>query len=426
MEKAKLILENQTVELPIVTGSENEKGLDISTLRGKTGYITLDPGYVNTGSCTSGITFIDGEKGILRYRGYPIEQLAAQNVRFTDVAHLLIWGDFPSANRKKEYSELLTEHAYIHEDMLHFFNGFPANAHPMAILTSMVASLSAFYPNIPCDDGDLPENCNVIKILAKVRTIAAISYRKSLGLPILYPNPDLNYVENFMHMMFGKKNVAPVIDPVAEKALNLILLLHADHEQNCSTSAVRVVGSSLADLYATIAAGIAALWGRLHGGANQQILEMLQMIQDDGGNYRKYVELAKDKNSDFRLFGFGHRVYKNYDPRARILSEISDELLGQLHKEDPLLEVARELEKVALEDDYFIERKLYPNVDFYSGILLRAMGIPTNMFTVIFVLGRLPGWLAQYREMMKEPKKKIARPRQIYIGETKRDYQLQD
>ena len=423
METAKLILPEKSIELPIIVGTEDEKGLDISRLRNETGYITLDPGYVNTGSCQSSITFIDGETGILRYRGYPIEQLADSGIRFTDVAHLLIWGELPEqAGRKAEYSAMLTDEAYIHEDMRHFFNGFPANAHPMAILTSMVASLSAFYPEDSCENSEMVADCTIVRLLAKVRTIAAFSYRKSLGLPVRYPNPNLNYVENFLFMMFGRHFSDYDIDPVIEKALNLILVLHADHEQNCSTSAVRVVGSSQADLYATVAAGIAALWGRLHGGANQQILEMLEIIINDGGNYKKYVEMAKDKNNDFRLYGFGHRVYKNYDPRARILRKVTAEVLDTLNISNPLLDVARELEQVALEDEYFIERKLYPNVDFYSGILLKAMGIPTNMFTVIFVLGRLPGWLAQYREMITEPKTKIARPRQIYIGEKERPF----
>ena len=418
MSNAKLIIENQTLELPIISGSENEKAIDITQLRSTTGYITMDPGYGNTGSCVSDITFIDGEKGILQYRGFPIEELA-KGTSFTDVAHLLIYGNMDESEEKAEFKREIKKHANIHEDMKRFFDGFPLSAHPMAILSSMVTALSAFNPDSESHEPELID-LNIAKLIAKVKTIAAYSYRKSQGLPFLYPDPDLNYVDNFLHMMFSDSQEEYQQNPVMSEVLNLLLILHADHEQNCSTSTVRMTGSSHANLYATISAGIAALWGPRHGGANQAVIEMLEMIKADGGDYQKYVNLAKDKNSDFRMMGFGHRVYKNYDPRASVIKDAASRVLKVLEIDDPLLEIAQNLERIALEDEYFVERKLYPNVDFYSGIIYRAMGIPTNMFTVMFALGRLPGWLAHWREMILDPSSRINRPRQIYVGETKR------
>ncbi len=420
MKTANLNIENDTIELPINTGTENEKAIDISSLRSKTGYITLDPGYGNTGSCKSKITFVDGEKGILRYRGYPIEKLAKDG-NFTEVSYLLIYGELPNANQREEFSASLKKHANLHEDMKRFFDGFPLSAHPMAILSSMVTAISAFNPESNSwNDKDVDQS--IVLALAKVKSIAAFSYRKSHGLPFIYPRSDLNYVENFLHMMFSDSQEEYHTHPVFAEALNLLLILHADHEQNCSTSTVRMAGSSQANLFATISAGIGALWGKLHGGANQSVIEMLNTIKDDNCDYRKYVDLAKNKSSDFKLFGFGHRVYKNYDPRAKVLGEAADRVLNALKIDDPLLDIARNLEQVALEDEYFVERKLYPNVDFYSGIIYKAMGIPVNMFTVMFALGRLPGWLAHWHEMVVSKKSRINRPRQIYIGKGVRDY----
>ena len=420
MKKAKLILENnKTIELPIVKGSENEKAVDITSLRSQTGYITLDPGYGNTGACLSDITFIDGEAGILRYRGFPIEQVVL-NTNFTDLSHLLIYGDQENENNLIKFKKSLRKHAVIHEDMKRFFDGFPSNAHPMAILSSMVTALSSYYQ----DDDDNKEeiiDINIVRLLAKVKTIAAYSYRKSHGLPFIYPEPELGYVENFLHMMFADSQEDHHSDQIIVEALNLLLILHADHEQNCSTSTVRMVGSSHANIYATISAGISALWGPLHGGANQAVIEMLKTIHKDGGDYKKYIDLAKDKNSSFRLMGFGHRVYKNYDPRARVIKEMTEKVLNKLNIQDPLLDIAKELESIALSDDYFVKRGLYPNVDFYSGIIYRALGFPTNMFTVMFALGRLPGWIAHWREMILNPKNRINRPRQVYTGIKKRD-----
>jgi len=418
MSNAKLIIENQTLELPIISGSENEKAIDITKLRNTTGYITMDPGYGNTGSCISDITFIDGEKGILQYRGYPIEELT-KGTSFTDVAHLLIYGNMDESIEKNNFKNEIKKHANIHEDMKRFFDGFPLSAHPMAILSSMVTALSAFNPDSESYNPEVID-LNITKLIAKVKTIAAYSYRKSQGLPFLYPEPELNYVDNFLHMMFSDSQEEYQQNPVMSEVLNLLLILHADHEQNCSTSTVRMTGSSHANLYATISAGIAALWGPRHGGANQAVIEMLEMIKEDGGDYKKYVDLAKNKNSDFRMMGFGHRVYKNYDPRASVIKKAAGRVLKALEIDDPLLEIAQNLERIALEDDYFVGRKLYPNVDFYSGIIYRAMGIPTNMFTVMFALGRLPGWLAHWREMILDPSSRINRPRQIYAGETKR------
>jgi citrate synthase len=417
MQPAKLNLDGRDYEFPVVVGTENEVGIDFTKLRSTTGAIALDPGYGNTGSCTSSITFIDGEKGILRYRGYPIEEIA-ETGRFEEICYLLIHGRLPHADELADFRDRLTHHSMIHESLKSFFEDFPAGAHPMMILSAMVASLSAFYPTESPADVDL----NIVRLLAKVQTIAAFSYKKSVGQPFIYPRNDLSYTENFLHMMFAVPPETYTVPPVLDRALNLLLMLHADHEQNCSTSAVRVVGSSQANLFASISAGISALWGPLHGGANQRVIEMLQIIHDEGGNYEKYVERAKDKNDSFRLMGFGHRVYKNFDPRARILKEVADDVLLELGIVDPLLDIAKNLERVALEDPFFIERKLYPNVDFYSGILYRAMKIPTNMFTVMFALGRLPGWISQWKEMRLDPKAKIARPRQIYTGESERPF----
>ena len=420
MKKAKLILDNHSLELPIIEGSEKEKAIDITSLRQETGYITLDPGFGNTGSCVSNITFIDGESGILRYRGFPIEDLV-QSTTFTDLSYLLLYGDHKNQNDLSKFKKRLRKHAVIHEDMKRFFDGFPPNAHPMAILSSMVTALSSYHED---EDGvDLSEviDLNIVRLLAKVKTIAAYSYRKSHGLPFIYPDLDLGYVENFLHMMFSDSQEEYHNEKIVVDALNLLLILHADHEQNCSTSTVRMVGSSQANIYATISAGISALWGPLHGGANQAVIEMLKLINKDDGNYTKYIELAKNKESSFRLMGFGHRVYKNYDPRAKVIKGMADKILNQLNVQDPLLDIAKKLEEIALKDEYFIKRGLYPNVDFYSGIIYRAMGFPTNMFTVMFALGRLPGWLAHWREMILDPSSRINRPRQIYTGIPKRD-----
>ena len=414
MQHAKLQLNGNEYEFPVVVGSENEVGIDFTTLRSKTGAIALDPGYANTGSCLSEVAFIDGERGILRYRGYPIEEVAA-TASFVEVCYLLIYGKLPNRDELVRFDDQLTRHSMIHEDMKKFFEGFPPSAHPMAILSAMVASLSAYYPQ------NAERDLNIVRLLSKVKTIAAFSYKKTVGQPFIYPRNDLSYTQNFLHMMFAVPAEPYHVPDVLDRALNLLLILHADHEQNCSTSTVRMVGSSQANLFASIAAGVCALWGPLHGGANQRVIEMLEMIRDDGGNYQKYVEMAKDKDSSFRLMGFGHRVYKNFDPRARILKKTADRVLEQLGHKDSLLDIAKNLERVALEDEYFVERKLYPNVDFYSGIIYRAMEIPTKMFTVMFALGRLPGWIAQWREMRRDPGGRINRPRQIYTGATQRE-----
>jgi len=418
MSVAQLILDGEEYELPVVTGSEGEVGVDISKLRAASGAVTLDSGFANTGACESAITFIDGEKGILRYRGYPIEEIA-EHASFTEVCYLLINGRRPSVAELEEFDHELTYHSLLHEDMKNFFTGFPASAHPMAILSTMVASLSSYYPQSATRRVDL----NIIRLLSKARTIAAFSFKKSLGQPFMYPRNDLSFTQNFQYMMFAVPAERYEVSTVMDRALNLLLILHADHEQNCSTSTVRMVGSSEANLYASISAGINALWGPLHGGANQKVIEMLARIQEDGSDYEKYVAMAKDKSSDFRLMGFGHRVYKNFDPRARILKKAADEVLAEMGKEDPLLDIAKQLERVALEDEYFVSRRLYPNVDFYSGILYRGMGIPTNMFTVMFALGRLPGWIAHWKEMREDPRGRIHRPRQIYVGETERAWE---
>jgi len=418
MSTAKLILDGREYEFPVVMGSEDEKGIDISSLRSGTTAITLDPGYGNTGSCVSDITFIDGERGILRYRGYPIDQVA-QQADFVEVAYLLIYGTLPNQREFAAFKQQLTYHSLLHEDMKKFFEGYPPTAHPMAILSSMVASLSAYYPSA---DTEQNIDLNIVRLIAKAKTIAAFSYKKTIGQPFMYPRNELDYCSNFLHMMFAVPSEPYTVPPVTREALNLLLILHADHEQNCSTSTMRMVSSSKANLFASIAAGICALWGPRHGGANQKVIEMLEMIRRDGSDYEKYVGLAKDKDSNFRLMGFGHRVYKNFDSRATILKATAAKVLAQLGVQDPLLDIAKKLEEVALSDEFFIDKKLYPNVDFYSGIIYRALGIPTHMFTVMFALGRLPGWIAHWREMRQDPKNKINRPRQIYTGETERDF----
>jgi citrate synthase len=420
-EKATIVLGDTKLDVPEIVGTENERAIDIAQLRGKTGYVTLDPAFMNTASTKSAITFIDGDKGILRYRGIPIEQLAEKST-FVETAYLLIYGNLPNEQQLKDWSLMLTRHSLLHEDMKHFFEGFPATAHPMAILSAMVTALSSYYPDaLDVDNVDV-RDITIARLVSKVRTIAAFAYKKSIGQPFVYPKNSLTYCANFLNMMFSVPAEEYDIDPELVKVMNLLLILHADHEQNCSTSTVRVVGSSRANLFASISAGICALWGPLHGGANQEVLEMLMAIHADGGDVDKYVKLAKDKSSNFKLMGFGHRVYKNFDPRAKIIKAAADKVLNKLGKPDPLLEIAKRLEDAALRDTYFVERKLYPNVDFYSGIIYRAMGFPTNMFTVLFALGRLPGWIAHWKEMMEDPTTKIARPRQIYTGPTIRDY----
>lgn len=420
-QTAILQLPEKTIELPIMIGTENEKAIDIAKLRADSGYITLDTGFMNTGSCQSSVTFLDGEQGILRYRGYPIEQLAEKST-FIEVSYLLIYGELPSKEQLAQFSTLLTQHSMIHEDMRHFFEGFSRQAHPMVILSTMVASLSAYYSEASGRASVQNLNINAARLLAKIRTIAAFSYKKSIGQPFVYPQDRLPYVSNFLNMMFSVPAEDYEMDPEVVKALELLLILHADHEQNCSASTVRVVGSSMANVYASVASGILALWGPLHGGANQAVLEMLTEIHNDGGDVSKFVKLAKDPGSGFRLMGFGHRVYKNYDPRAKIIKSACDMVLSRMGVNDPLLDIARKLEETALSDPYFVDRKLYPNVDFYSGIIYRAIGIPTNMFTVMFALGRIPGWIAQWKEMHEDPRTKISRPRQLYIGAQERDY----
>ncbi len=414
-ETCKLILRGQEYELPVFEGTEKEIGIDIRKLRETTGALTYDPGYANTGSCKSGITYIDGEKGILRYRGYPIESLAGK-FPFSQIAYLLIYGELPTPEQAKEWRRQLTLNSFIHQSMVNFFSFFPHNAHPMSILSSMVAAMPSFYPDYDKED----VNNIIVRIIGQAKTIAAFSYKKSIGEPYIYPLTNLSYCANFLRMMFASPAEEYVVPKVFEKALDLLLILHVDHEQNCSTSTVRMVGSSMANLYVSISAGISALWGRLHGGANEAVLNMLEMIYKDGGNYKKYVDLAKKKDSNFRLMGFGHRVYKNYDPRAKLLKGAVDAIFAEMGINDPLLEIAKNLEEVALNDEYFIERKLFPNIYFYRGIIYRAMGIPTQMFTVLFALGRIPGWIAHWLEMRNDPDTRIHRPRQIYTGPNER------
>ena len=420
-EVAKIELEGKVYELPVITGSENEKAIDISKLRALSGYITLDQGFKNTGSTQSEITFLDGENGILRYRGYTIEELA-EKATFIEVAYLLIYGELPTQTQLENFQNTITKHTLVHEDMKQFFEAYPAQAHPMGILASMVCSLSTFYPeSLNPHRSEEAFDLTIHRLLAKLPTLAAWSYKNSMRHPFMYPKNNLDYCSNFLHMMFAMPTDDYKVDPVVSSAMNKLLILHADHEQNCSTSTVRIVGSSQANLYAAISAGISALWGPLHGGANQAVIEMLEKIHNDGGDVDKWVLKAKDKDDSFRLMGFGHRVYKNFDPRATIIKKACDDVLEALGVNDPLLAIAKKLEKVALEDEYFKARNLYPNVDFYSGIIYKAIGIPTDMFTVMFAIGRLPGWIAQWREMRLggEP---IGRPRQVYTGATERAY----
>ena len=420
-ETAKLILGGEEFEFPIIEGAENEKGIDIAKLRGTTGHITIDPGFKNTGSTKSAITFLDGEKGILRYRGYPIEQLA-DKASFLEVAYLVIYGDLPTQAEYKEFRASITNHTLVHEEMKQFFEAYPSKAHPMGVLASMVCSLSTFYPeSLEQDRAPEAKDLTVHRLIAKLPTLAAWSYKNAMRHPFMYPKNDLGYCENFLHMMFAMPTSEYKVDQTVVSALNKLLILHADHEQNCSTSTVRIVGSSHANLYASVSAGISALWGPLHGGANQAVIEMLERIAADGGDVDKWVAKAKDKSDSFRLMGFGHRVYKNFDPRATIIKVACDNVLEKMGVDDPLLDIAKKLEKVALEDEYFKARNLYPNVDFYSGIIYKAIGIPTEMFTVMFSIGRLPGWIGHWKEMM-ENNEPIGRPRQIYTGETKRPF----
>jgi citrate synthase len=419
VETVKIILDGKTVELPLLVGTEGEKAIDISRLRSETGLITWDPGFANTGSCSSAITFMDGERGILRYRGIPIEQLA-EHSSFKETAYLLVHGVLPTRKDLNRFSVLLNDHSLVHEDMQIFYQNFPRASHPMGILSSMVNALRSFYPVLSTVEEEI--NITVTRLLSKVRTLAAMSYKISRGHKVVYPRPDLSYCANFLNMMFDSPVNPYVIDQDIIRALSVFWILHADHEQNCSTSAVRIVGSGKVNLYAAISAGIAALWGPLHGGANQAVIEMLSMIQDEGVSIRRVLERAKDRDDPFRLMGFGHRVYRTYDPRAKLMKKMCDRVLKKLNIQDPLLDIAQELESEALADDYFIDHNLYPNVDFYSGIVLRAIGIPTNMFTVMFAIGRLPGWIAQWKESMDDPDWRLSRPRQLYTGPEMSDY----
>ncbi len=412
---------DKELELPVVRGTEDELGIDISKLRSQSGLVTLDYGFVNTAACESAITYIDGDRGILRYRGIPIEQMA-EHGSYLETSYLLIYGELPTRDQLDAFRYSIRRHTLLHEDAKRFFDGFPKDAHPMGILSSVVSALSTFYQD--SEDPHEPDQVQltIIRLMAKLPTIAAYSYKKSIGQPFLYPNNRLDLIENFLTMMFAVPSEPYEASPTTVHALKLLLILHADHEQNCSTSTVRLAGSSEANLYASIAAGINALWGPLHGGANQAVIEMLQRIKADGGDIQKYVKMAKDPENHFRLSGFGHRVYKNHDPRARIIKEMAHKLLDELGHRDDLFDIALQLEDVALNDQYFIDRKLYPNVDFYSGLIYRAMGFPTQMFPVLFAIGRLPGWIAHWKEMMEDPRTKIGRPRQIYIGATERPY----
>ncbi len=418
---AKIELDGKVYELPLVEGTERERAIDISSLRNQTGCITLDDGYGNTGSCKSKITFIDGEKGILRYRGIPIQELAEKST-FIETAYLIIWGKLPNRTELMQFTDLLSANQMLHEDMKFHFEGFPPHAHPMAILSAMINASGCYYPELV--DPKKPESFNrqAARLISQVRSIAAFAYRKSRGLPIIYPKPTYKYTANFLHMMFSEPYQDYELRPEDVKALDLIFLLHADHEQNCSTSTVRMVASSKANLFASAAAGVCALWGPLHGGANQAVLEMLEEIHKSGDDGSRFIAAAKDKKSGKRLMGFGHRVYRHYDPRAKIIKERCDQVLGALRISDPLLDIAKKLEETALRDSYFVERKLYPNVDFYSGIIMRAIGIPIEMFTVMFAIGRMPGWISNYKEIMETQESRIYRPRQIYIGEKERPY----
>lgn len=418
---ATLNIEGKKIDLPYIKGSEGEIGLDVSKLRGQSGVITLDVGFKNTGSTTSGITFLDGEQGILRHRGYAIEDLT-EKCSFLEVAYLLIYGELPSKETFEKFDTQIRNHTLVHEDIQKIFNAYPTGSHPMGQITTLVSSLSSFYPQSLNPNRSEDEiNLTIIRLLAKMITLASMIYKKSIGHPIIYPDNNLDYVSNFLNMTFKKVSEPYQMDPIVVDTLNKLLILHADHEQNCSTSTVRMVGSSQANLYASISAGVVALWGPLHGGANQKVIEMLEAIKDDGGNVHKYINKAKDKNDPFRLMGFGHRVYKNYDPRAKIIKKNCDQILENLGINDPVLDIAKNLEETALNDQYFIDRKLFPNIDFYSGIIYRAIGFPLDMFTVLFALGRLPGWIAQWKEMQSQ-NQPISRPRQIYTGEKARDF----
>lgn len=413
--------DGQSIELPVITGTENEKAINISQLRAQTGHITMDPGYGNTGSCQSNITFLNGEKGILRYRGFPIEELAAK-ASFLEVAYLIIYGKLPGEAEMTAFSDNINQHALLHEDMRHFFASFSGSAHPMALLSAMVVSLSGYYTEASAEAYNDDIDLNAARLISKIRTLAAFSYKKSIGQPFIYPEDSMSYCGNFLRMMFAVPAREYEPDPVVVDALNLLLILHAEHEQNCSTATVRTVGSAHANLYASIAAGILALWGPLHGGANQQVIAMLERIKTEGGDVKKFIDMAKDGKSGFRIMGFGHRVYKNFDPRATVIKAACDKVLAKMGINDPVLDIAKQMEEAALADEYFIERKLYPNVDFYSGIIYRAIGIPANMFTVMFALGRLPGWIAQWKELIEDPSQRITRPRQIYFGSTAQVY----
>ncbi|HOI11010.1 MAG TPA: citrate synthase [Myxococcota bacterium] len=417
-EHATLAVDGRTVTLPVLVGTEGERALDIRTLRRQTGLITYDPGFVNTGGCASAVTYTNGEQGILRFRGYDVEDLV-DHCEFIEVAYLLVHGALPNAAQKATFSRLLNQNSLIHEDMIHFFSHYPEHAHPMAVLSAMVVSLSSFYPELGenrREDIDM----TVTRLLSKLRTVAAFSYKKSLGEPIVYPRHDMKYCENFLNMMFASPVVKDPVDPVLVDALNKLLILHADHEQNCSSSVVRAVGSADANLYASISAGICALWGPLHGGANQHVIQMLEAIRADGGRVDRAIARAKDRNDPYRLMGFGHRIYKSYDPRARVAKRICRDVMTALDRQDPLLDIALELEAKALADPYFQERNLYPNVDFYTGLTYRQMGIPTDMLTVMFAIGRLPGWIAQWLELRSEDEFRIMRPRQVYVGPARR------
>ncbi|MCB0733083.1 MAG: citrate synthase [Flavobacteriales bacterium] len=420
-ETARLSLQGKEVDLPLIIGSENEVGIDISSLRSETGAVTVDVGYKNTGSTTSSITYLDGEAGILRHRGYSIEDLA-ENATFMEVAYLLINGELPTQQEYEDWDYQIRHHTLVNEDMENIFKAWPTGSHPMGQLTAMISSLSSFYPeSLNPNPNEEDQHRTIRRLIAKMPTIVAMLHKKNLGHPIIYPKNKLDYVSNFLNMTFKNVTEDYEIDPIFVEAMNKLLILHADHEQNCSASTVRIVGSAHSNLYACIAAGIAALWGPLHGGANQKVIEMLEAIREDGGDARKFIAKAKDKNDPFRLMGFGHRVYKNYDPRALIIKKSCDDILNKLGVKDPVLDIAKQLEETALADDYFVERKLFPNVDFYSGIIYRAMGFPVEMFTVLFALGRLPGWIAQWKEM-RDQNQPIGRPRQIYTGHVKRDW----
>ncbi|WP_018342550.1 citrate synthase [Cytophaga aurantiaca] len=418
-KEAEIILDGKSYKFPVIEGSEGEMAIDIAKLRDLTGYVTLDTGYKNTGATKSAITFLDGEKGILRYRGYPIEQLASK-ASFLEVSYLLIYGELPTTSQLEIFKDRIMKHTNLHEDIKKIFDGFPSSAHPMGVLSSAVSSLTAYYPgSIDQNANDEEVDLTIVRLMAKLPTIAAWSYRNSKGQPLMYPKPKLGYCENFLYMMFGHPNEDFTLDPVVVEALNTLFILHADHEQNCSTSTVRIVGSAHASLYSSIAAGINALWGPLHGGANQEVIEMLEEIQASGISTKDYI--AKVKTKEVRLMGFGHRVYKNFDPRANIIKKACDDILNKLGVNDPALAIAKELEQAALSDPYFVERKLYPNVDFYSGIIYKALGLRSDLFTVMFAIGRLPGWIAQWKEL-RDAKEPIGRPRQIYTGYTERDY----